>query len=296
MKRTLSLVAAATIFSINTTSWAIPVWSIEPNTPTTISVPTNSVASVSYKVTNNSVTHTLIMIPIKGISQTTTGAGVCSNPFTLSKGASCILSLQINGSDLATNVNSGPVLCQQRVDGQPDLQQCYQPASQAESLHIIAAPALAVGDSFGGGTVACTGGAPYLNLIAATTDNSTGIQWYNGIFLQTDAYSDNDGLSNTTKIVSTQGPTITNYAAGLCQNYTGGGYHDWFLPAKNQLNCLYQNMTAIGNFRNAGYWTSTQDTIGNDGAWFQRFDNGNQGTVITSNSTTSVRCVRNLAP
>ena len=254
MKKKLSLVAGATIFLMSTTSWAIPLWTIVPNTPTTISVPTNSVASVSYKVTNNSVTHTLIMIPIKGISQTTTGAGVCSNPFTLSKGASCILSLQINGSELATNVNSGPVLCQQRVDGQHDLQQCYQPASQAESLHIIAAPALAVGDSFGGGTVACTGGAPYLNLIAATTDNSTGagIRWNNGSNVATGAYSDNDGFSNTTLIVTAQGSPDTDYAAGVCQSYTGGGYHDWFLPAKNQLNCLYQNKTAIGIFDAAG--------------------------------------------
>lgn len=295
MKRKLSLVAGATIFSMSTTSWAIPVWSIVPSTPTTISVPTNSIASVSYKVTNNSVTHTLRMIPIKGISQTTTGAGVCSNPFTLSKGASCILSLQINGSELATNVNSGPVLCQQRVDGQPDLQQCYQPASQAESLHIIAAPALAVGDSFGGGTVACTGGAPYLNLIAATSANSGGIQWYNGQNIDTGANNDNDGLTNTTQIVTTQGATITNYAAGLCQSYTGGGYHDWFLPAKNQLNCLYQNRAAIGDFYNSGFWTSTQSSL--TGAWYQIFDNtGAQNTVQKSNSTTSVWCVRNLAP
>ena len=294
MKRKLSLVAGATIFSMSTTSWAIPVWSIVPNTPTTISVPTNSIASVSYKVTNNSVTHTLRMIPIKGISQTTTGAGVCSNPFTLSKGASCILSLQINGSELATNVNSGPGLCQQRVDGQPDLQQCYQPASQAESLHIIAAPALAVGDSFGGGTVACTGGAPYLNLIAATDDGPQ-IRWNKSAnaFIQTFANSENDGLSNTTKIVSAQGNPNTDYAAGVCQSYTGGGYHDWFLPAKNQLNCLYQNQTAIGIFDPGGYWSSTQTTA--SAAWFQVFATGQQSDGATTNNLAYIRCVRNLA-
>jgi hypothetical protein len=255
MKKKLSLVVGATIFSISTASWAIPVWSIVPNTPTTMTVPANIVSSVNYTITNNSVTHTLMMVPMKGISQTTTGAGICSNPFTLSQGASCILSLQINGSELTTNINSGPKLCQQRVDGQPDLQECYQPASHAASLNITAGSALVVGDSFGGGTVACTGGAPYLNLIAATNDNSTGIKWNNGSYVQTGAYSDNDGSSNTTQIVTTQGPTITNYAAGLCQSYNGGGYHDWFLPAKNQLNCLYQNITAIGNFSAAGYWS-----------------------------------------
>ena len=138
------------------------------------------------------------------------------------------------------------------------------------------------------------------NLIAATTDNSTGIRWNksDGDYVQTGAYSDNDGLSNTTQIVSTQGAPITNYAAGLCQSYTGGGYHDWFLPAKNQLNCLYQNSTAIGNFDTAGYWSSTQSPTGlYDGAWFQAFyGTGFQGLASTNIATVHIRCVRNLAP
>ena len=301
MKKNLSLVVGAVIFAMSTSSWAIPVWSIVPSSSTTVMVPANAVATVNYTVTNNSITHTLKMVPIPGISQTTTGiSGLCTNPFTLRTGASCILSLQIDGRALTTDIHNGPVICQQGVDGQPDAHECYQPSSQAASLNITRSGALAVGDSFGGGTVACSGGWPYLNLIAATVDNSDGIRWNKtqNIYVATGAYSDTDGSSNTTKIITSQGIPISNYAAGLCQNYTDGIYHDWFLPAKNQLNCLFQNKSAIGNFIDAGYWSSTQLDLGQqDGAWFQQFYNaGYQGVVSTNNDTTRVRCVRALTP
>lgn len=291
-KRNLSLVAGAAIFLISTSSWALAPWSIVPITATTFRVPPGVTANVQYTVTNNSVTHTLMMVPIAGISQITTGAGICSNPFTLTKGASCTLSLQVNGSALTTNINSGPQVCQQGADGQPSSQLCYQPASQSASLNITAATtALALGDSFGGGKVACLGGAPYLNLIAATTDNSTGIQWYNGTNLPIST-TDDDGYTNTKNIVTAQGATVTDYAAGLCQQYAGGGYTDWFLPAKNQLNCLYANQTVVGGFSAAFYWSSTEFDA--NFAWSQNFFNGNQDLRFKG-GTFRVRCVRALS-
>ena len=293
MKSNLSLVAGAAIFLISTSSWALTPWSVVPITPTTITVPTNATANVRYTVTNNSVTHTLMMVPIAGISQITTGAGICSNPFTLTKGASCTLSLQVNGSALTTNINSGPQVCQQGADGQPSPQLCYQPASQSASLNITSSStALALGDSFGGGTVACLGGPPYLNLIAATTDNSAGIRWYNGSFTTTGATSPDDGLTNTNTIVTSQGAVITSYAAGLCQQYAGGGYHDWFLPAKNQLNCLYINQAYVGGFPAVNYWSSTEDT--NVTVWIQNFSSGRQSFDF-KNNLLGVRCVRALS-
>ena len=294
MKKTnLSLVVGAAIFSMSTSSWALTPWSLVPITATTITVPANTTATVQYTVTNNSVMHTLMMVPIAGSSHTTTGAGICTNPFTLSPGASCTLSLQVNGSALTTNINSGPVVCQQGVNGQPDPQECYQPASQAASLNITASgAALVLGEAYGGGTVACLDGAPYLNLIAATADNSTGIRWYNGSYTTTGATSDSDGLTNTNTIVTSQGTVITSYAAGLCQQYTGGGYNDWFLPAQNQLNCLYTNKTVVGWFSTTGfYWSSTE--IGIDDAYAEIFANGSQADGSKEN-TYRVRCVRAL--
>ncbi len=291
-KINLSWAVGVAVFAMSMSSWADPLLSLVPITPTTITVPSNATATIQYTVTNNSRAHTLMMVPIAGISQTITGAGICTNPFTLTGGASCTLSLQVNGSDVTTTINSGPKVCQQGVNGQPDLQQCYQPATQAASLNITpSGAALVLGDSFGGGTVACLGGAPYLNLIAASTNNSDSIHWFNGAISTTGATNVFDGLTNTNTIVISQGEVIIDYAAGLCQQYAGGGYHDWFLPAKGQLNCLYNNREAITNFEPFDYWSSTESNRGS--AWLQNFNNGNEYDTYTG-FTFRVRCVRAL--
>ncbi|MDP1604911.1 MAG: DUF1566 domain-containing protein [Legionella sp.] len=100
------------------------VWTFTPLTETSISVPGNGTATVQYLVTNQSAkSHRLVMTPITGITQTTTGAGICSNPFTLpSKGSSCTLSLQVQGSQLTHSITDGPIVCEQG-----STLQCYKP-------------------------------------------------------------------------------------------------------------------------------------------------------------------------
>jgi len=108
-----------------------PLWTFDPLTATTVSVPANGSAIVQYRVTNQSSRpHTLIMQPIQGIAQITTGLGVCGNPFVLSGKNSCILFLQINGSQLNSPIVDGPVVCQQGSTNQ-----CYRPSS-ANNLKI----------------------------------------------------------------------------------------------------------------------------------------------------------------
>lgn len=102
-----------------------PVWIFTPLTATSISVPANSTEMIRYQVTNQSgKSHTLVMTPITGVTQTTTGAGICSNPFTLpSRGSSCTLSLQVNGSQLTHSITDGPIVCEQG-----STLQCYKPS------------------------------------------------------------------------------------------------------------------------------------------------------------------------
>ena len=116
-----------------------PLWTFTPLTPTALSVPSNSTATVQYRVTNQSpAPHTLMMAPMTGITQTTT-AGNCPNPFTLSSGnPSCTLTLLVTGSALNADINGGPKVCQQGPDGNPSPLQCYQP-SQTDSLSILVA-------------------------------------------------------------------------------------------------------------------------------------------------------------
>ncbi len=138
---------------------------------------------------------------------------------------------------------------------------------------------LSIGDNYQGGKVAyiLVSGDPGYDantphgLIAATSDQSTGIRWYNGSFITTGATGTalGTGLSNTNAIISSQGVTATSYAAGLARAYTGGGYTDWYLPSKDELNKLKINRVAIGGFASTYYWTSTE-ADGNQ-AWDQPF-------------------------
>ena len=145
---------------------------------------------------------------------------------------------------------------------------------------------LSIGDYYQGGKIAyilVTGDPGYdattpHGLIAAISDQSTGIRWYNGGYTTTGATGTaiGTGLANTNTIISSQGATSTSYAAGLARAHTGGGYTDWYLPSKDELNKLYLNRIAIGVVNNSTignvYWSSTErDDIS---AWSQDFYDG----------------------
>lgn len=144
----------------------------------------------------------------------------------------------------------------------------------------------AVGDSFGGGKVAYilqVGDPGYdenvqHGLIAALSDQSSGIRWFNGIDIITGATNTalGNGLLNTNIIIENQGGTPTSYAAGIARAHNGGGYTDWYLPSKDELNKLFLNRAVIGGFNTSGgdgkYWSSSESSSGF--AWFQLFFNG----------------------
>jgi hypothetical protein len=137
-------------------------------------------------------------------------------------------------------------------------------------------------------------------LIAAVEDQSSSIRWYNGSNGSTGASATaiGTGAANTDAIISVQGATETDYAAWLARAYTGGGYTDWFLPSKEELNKMYSkkadiNTTAATNggsdFSTNSYWSSTE--FDNGAAWVQYFSNGYQYASPKGN-TASVRAVR----
>ena len=168
--------------------------------------------------------------------------------------------------------------------------------------------AIRVGDFYGGGVVFYifeSGDTGYIagethGLIAAVEDQSSGIQWYNGSYVTTGATGTavGTGADNTTTIISVQGATETSYAAGLARAYTGGGYTDWFLPSKDELNKMYTNRATINttaaansgsDFANNYYWSSSE--IDNYFAWFQNFNDGAQ-SYFNKDPTYDVRAVR----
>jgi hypothetical protein len=70
-----------------------------------------------------------------------------------------------------------------------------------------------------------------------------------------------------------------NAAARLCTNYSFGGYNDWFLPSKDELNQIYLQAEKIGGIDKTDlYWSSTEyagTTITDQNiAWLQLFIDG----------------------
>ena len=146
-----------------------------------------------------------------------------------------------------------------------------------------------VGGFYGGGVVFYIleeGDTGYVlgethGLIAAVADQSSGIRWYNGSYVTTGATATavGTGSANTDAIIAAQGATTTSYAAGLAKAYAAGGYTDWFLPSKDELNKMYlkkEILEAVSGFTAFSdyYWSSTED--GNDNAWEQDFYDGGQ--------------------
>ena len=151
---------------------------------------------------------------------------------------------------------------------------------------------LAIGDTHQGGIIFYLDASGCHGLIAAPSDQSTGIQWYNGSFVDTYAYGNGIGAGegNSQGIRRWQSACSSCYASELCQDLSLGGYNDWYLPSKYELNLMWLNLADsdgngvnsgstdpnnIGNFATGFYWSSTENSnFGN--AWGQSFGNGVQ--------------------
>jgi hypothetical protein len=80
-------------------------------------------------------------------------------------------------------------------------------------------------------------------------------------------------------------------AAKRCAALNTGGYRDWFLPSKDELNLMYQNLKrkGLGEFTDSWYWSSSEDD--DDSVWGQGFSDGGQNNY-GKDSNYSVRAIR----
>ena len=133
-------------------------------------------------------------------------------------------------------------------------------------------------------------------LIAAPTDQGY-VKWgcYGTLISGADGTAIGTGSQNTADIPA--GCSETNIAAYLCDTLTLGGYNDWFLPSKDELNKLYENIGQgnalglgnVGGFSFYVYWSSTE--FGSNVAWKQNFNSGSQ-SIGNKFYDYSVRAVR----
>jgi hypothetical protein len=131
-------------------------------------------------------------------------------------------------------------------------------------------------------------------LVATNADISTSAQWGCQGILFSGAGGAAIGTGNQNTIDITAGCSTAGIAARLCADLVEGGYSDWFLPSKDELNKLYLNRVAIGGFSNAYYWSSME--YNSSAAWVQNFGiwNVTSGYQNTSfkNEPNAVRAVR----
>ncbi|MDR1106058.1 MAG: DUF1566 domain-containing protein, partial [Treponema sp.] len=59
-------------------------------------------------------------------------------------------------------------------------------------------------------------------------------------------------------------------AAKACDDYSSGGFDDWFLPSLDELYEMHLNRTAIGGVPNGFYWSSSEATY--NFAEYRHFD------------------------
>ena len=156
--------------------------------------------------------------------------------------------------------------------------------------------ALSIGDTYQGGIIFYLDGNGG-GLIAAPSDQSTGTTWgcYGTIISGADGIAIGTGSQNTLDIYNT--PCLAaNDAADICYTLTLGGYNDWFLPSKDELNLMWLNIgrySALGNiggFIQYQYWSSTE--FNNNNAWVQDFEFGGQYNRNKANNSYYVRAIR----
>lgn len=170
-------------------------------------------------------------------------------------------------------------------------------ATQSYTITVADSGAYAIGDiGPAGGLIfydkgSYSNGWRYLEAAPASTE-FTKKEWGIGCYFVGTGTGIGSGQSNTTKIVTFLNNNLddsygdvtykTDRAAYLCDALTVGGYSDWFLPSKDELNLMYQNLhnivIPVGGFADLGnwtYWSSSEYSEYSDTyAWSQFFYNG----------------------
>ena len=130
-------------------------------------------------------------------------------------------------------------------------------------------------------------------LEAAPDDQSTSHVWIEGGDAQSTENGNTStdigtGSANTDAIIAQTGNTAS--AAQVCRDYTGGGFTDWFLPSKLELNLMYERKGLIGGFADDCYWSSSETN--SNCACAQSFDVSILDYISTKSRYIRVRAVR----
>ena len=105
------------------------------------------------------------------------------------------------------------------------------------------------------------------------------------------------GAANTTALIA--GCSETSTAAKLARAVRDGGYSDWYLPSKDELNKLYENKNLVGNFINWPNWYWSSSEVPDPtwpvsyNAWYQDLSDGSQSND-DKNGQKGIRAIRSF--
>ena len=153
---------------------------------------------------------------------------------------------------------------------------------------------LSIGDTCEGGIIFYLDGSGCHGLVVKATDEPGNYQWspldFNTWALATGIFG---GAQNTKKAIFRAGQNnSTCPVASVCDNLISGGYNDWYLPSKDEVDMMYVNLhlQGLGGFDLNHYWSSSE--VGHSTAWIQDFGSGLQNFIGKFNYGFNVRAVR----
>jgi hypothetical protein len=152
---------------------------------------------------------------------------------------------------------------------------------------------IALGKTYQGGIIFYIDGSGQHGLIAAPKDQGYAKWGCQGLDVVATSTALGKGDQSTYMIVNQC--TALNTAAKICYELTLNGYSDWYLPTKDELKLLHQNLylKGIGDLKLDTYWSSSQ--ANKTSAWKQLFNqNLNQGYYDKDLISYAVRAVRSF--
>lgn len=147
----------------------------------------------------------------------------------------------------------------------------------SHGLRAAAGGELKIGDYYQGGYFAgyishtADGIATHALIVAPAASGYTTLQWKTTNTSSPDTSSDYDGATNTASMAD-----INHPAANFCANLSIGGYTDWYMPARDELEIAYYNL------KPTSYLNSTNFGINNH-AVPQRLSNYTSGNPAQTN-------------
>ena len=234
------------------------------------------------------VTNQAVGMQISILQTTATGIAVYVETQTPTTNANGLVSIEIgmgsvvSGDFSALDWSAGPYFIKTEIDptggsgytitGTSELLSVPYALHAKTAESVTSTCGLAIGDTHQGGIIFYLDASGCHGLISAPSDQSTGIQWYNGSNIKTNTFANGigGGFGNTYGIIDVQGSCGGQppncYASGLCSELILGGRSDWYLPSIYELKLLYENIgqgNALGLGNIAGladalYWSSTE--------------------------------------